>query len=247
MYVQRAPTKNHYWKIEDTKIIESMPHALGMIPIFEYPANNARLGAFEIVLPLLDAFNNVDSNRLDGVEQFVQALMLFHNVDITSDDYAKLRLEGAIKFKDIDPQYKAEIDYLTAELNQTQTQALIDEHLFERLANHKVGTFDVDQLFDYTGHRPPIVFDRDHFRQYGAPEIALHALSDSQGNSFLLLSGPEPALQWERMAASVERLTLSESIISALFYATVAFLYLNFLRSLVYGSFDSRSAFISLS
>lgn len=87
-----------------------------------------------------------------------------------------------------------------------QTQALIDEHLFERLANHKVGTFDVDQLFDYTGHRPPIVFDRDHFRQYGAPEIALHALSDSQGNSFLLLSGPEPALQWERMAASVERL-----------------------------------------
>ncbi|MDI9629147.1 MAG: PAC2 family protein [Acidobacteriota bacterium] len=86
-----------------------------------------------------------------------------------------------------------------------QTQALIDEHLFERLANHKVGTFDVDQLFDYTGHRPPIVFDRDHFRDYQAPEIALHALSDSQGNSFLLLSGPEPALQWERLAASVER------------------------------------------
>ena len=91
---------------------------------------NARLDAFEIVLPLLDAMNNVDSNRLDGVEQFIQALMLFHNVDITSKDYQELRAEGAIKFKDIDPQFKAEIEYLTAELNQTQTQTLID-HLYD--------------------------------------------------------------------------------------------------------------------
>ena len=40
-----------------------------IIPIFEYPANNARLGAFEIVLPLLDAINKTESNRLDGIEQ----------------------------------------------------------------------------------------------------------------------------------------------------------------------------------
>lgn len=35
-----------------------------MIPIFEYPANNARLGSFEIVLPLLDTINNIESNRM---------------------------------------------------------------------------------------------------------------------------------------------------------------------------------------
>lgn len=86
------------------------------------------------------------------------------------------------------------------------TQALIDDHLLDRLANHKVGNFDIDQLFDYAGHRPPIVFEHDHFRQYQAPEIALHRLTDSVGNAFLLLSGPEPSLQWERMVASVEQL-----------------------------------------
>ena len=70
------------------------------IPIIEYPANIvARLGAFEIVLPLLDAINTVESNRLDGVEQFVQALMLFHNVDINTEDFRQLRDEGAIKYK----------------------------------------------------------------------------------------------------------------------------------------------------
>ena len=136
-YIQRSDgaviysiyTKDRYFEIENqSMIVREEAQSLG-IPIIEYPANNARLGAFEIVLPLLDAINTVDSNRLDGVEQFVQALMLFHNVDISSDDFSKLRDEGAIKFKDIDPQYKAEIEYLTSELNQSQTQALVD-HLY---------------------------------------------------------------------------------------------------------------------
>lgn len=119
-------TRDHFYVVENTwTVIRSEPQILG-IPIIEYPANRARLGAFEIVIPLLDAINTVESNRLDGVEQFVQALMLFHNVDISSEDYEKLRAEGAIKFKDIDPQYKAEIEYLTAELNQGQTQTLMD-------------------------------------------------------------------------------------------------------------------------
>ena len=136
-YIQRSDgaviysiyTKDRYFEVENQSIIvREEAQSLG-IPIIEYPANTARLGAFEIVLPLLDAINTVDSNRLDGVEQFVQALMLFHNVDIFGDDFAKLRDEGAIKFKDIDPQYKAEIKYLTSELNQSQTQTLVD-HLY---------------------------------------------------------------------------------------------------------------------
>lgn len=136
-YIQRSDgaviysiyTKDRYFEVENqSMIVREEAQSLG-IPIIEYPANNARLGAFEIVLPLLDAINTVDSNRLDGVEQFVQALMLFHNVDISVDDFSKLRDDGAIKFKDIDPQYKAEIKYLTSELNQSQTQTLVD-HLY---------------------------------------------------------------------------------------------------------------------
>lgn len=125
-------TANHFYEIDNTWGIRKSEDQLLGIPIIEYPMNTARLGAFEIVLPLLDAINNVDSNRLDGVEQFIQALMLFHNVDISSDDYTKLRQDGAIKFKDIDPQLKAEIKYLVEEMNQTQTQTLID-HLYDTI------------------------------------------------------------------------------------------------------------------
>lgn len=123
-------TKNHYYEIKDNdEIVKDKAQVFGL-PIIEYPANPARLGAFEVVLPLLDAINNVDSNRLDGVEQFVQALMLFHNVDISSKDFADLKKEGALKYKDIDAQLKAEIKYLVEELNQEQTQTLVD-HLYE--------------------------------------------------------------------------------------------------------------------
>ena len=111
-------TADHYFEISDlSTVVKDEPQVFGL-PIIEYPVNKARLGAFEVVLPLLDAINNVDSNRLDGVEQFIQALLLFHNVDISAKDFADLKKDGALKYKDIDAQLKGEIKYLVEELNQ---------------------------------------------------------------------------------------------------------------------------------
>ena len=119
-----------YFEIVESKVVSYDTHILGEIPIIEYPLNMARIGAFELVIPLLDAINLTDSNRLDGVEQFIQALMLFHNVDISSEDFDELRERGAIKFKDIDPQLKAEINSLVSNLNQGETQTLVD-HMYQ--------------------------------------------------------------------------------------------------------------------
>ena len=118
-------TKNKFWKIIDNRIAEYRTHALGMIPIFEYPANNARQGAFEIVLPLLDAINTVASNRMDGIEQFIQAFIKFINCDINETDFKALKDLGAIKVKSSDGQ-RADVDIVTNELNQMQTQTLVD-------------------------------------------------------------------------------------------------------------------------
>ena len=107
-------------------IQESRPHALGMIPIFEYPSNNARLGAFEIVLPLLDALNDIESNRLDAVEQTVQAFIKFINCDITAEDFQALKDLGAIKVKSLDGQ-KADVDVVKTDLNQDQTHTLKED------------------------------------------------------------------------------------------------------------------------
>ena len=114
-----------YWKLVDDKVAESQAHTLGMIPIFEYPANNARLGAFEIVLPMLDAINTVASNRMDGVEQFIQAFIKFVNCDIDEEGFTALKEMGAIKVKSVDGTV-ADVSIVTQELNQQQTQTLVD-------------------------------------------------------------------------------------------------------------------------
>lgn len=87
------------------------------------------------------------------------------------------------------------------------SQAQVDEHLLNTLTHRKIGTFDVDQIMDYRGHRPPIDFDQDHYDNYVPPSMTLHEVVDKSGNPFLLLTGPEPALQWERVSATIEWLT----------------------------------------
>lgn len=119
-------TENTYFLVEEDLLIQSQPHALGMIPIFEYPANNARLGAFEIVLPLLDAINNITSNRMDGVEQVIQAFIKFINCEISKEEYEEFMSLGAIKVKSVDGA-NADVDVVTTDLNQTQTQTLKDD------------------------------------------------------------------------------------------------------------------------
>lgn len=120
-------SKFEYFEIVEGKVVKHEPHILGDIPIVEYPLNLARIGAFEIVLPLLDAINVTDSNRVDGVEQFIQALMVFYNIDISSEKYKELREEGAIKVQDIDPNMKAKVEYLVNNMNQGETQTLKED------------------------------------------------------------------------------------------------------------------------
>ena len=80
------------------------------------------------MLPLLDAINNVESNRLDGVEQIVQAFIKFINCDITKDEYEAFLEMGAIKVKSVDGA-PADVGVVTTELNQDQTQTL-SENLY---------------------------------------------------------------------------------------------------------------------
>lgn len=125
-------TRTRYYEIESDRIWVDAPNPLGEIPVIEYPANTARLGAFEIVLPLLDALNNVDSNALDDIEQTVQAILLLHNVDISNNDYTKLREQGALKFTDADPTMPGEVKYIIANLGVNETKVEADR-LYESI------------------------------------------------------------------------------------------------------------------
>lgn len=114
-------TDKMYFEVRGNGLVKAEPHDIGRIPIVEYPLNSSRLGAFEIVITQLDALNTLESNRMDGVEQFIQSLLMLKNVDINGDQFKELKEQGGICVP-----ADGDVKYLTQELNQTQTQTLAD-------------------------------------------------------------------------------------------------------------------------
>ncbi|WP_019871573.1 proteasome assembly chaperone family protein [Salinispora oceanensis] len=84
---------------------------------------------------------------------------------------------------------------------------LAREQLLTSLDARPVARFDLDQLFDYRSRRPVMTFVEDHWESYDAPTLELHLLRDDADTPFLLLTGPEPDLQWERFVAAVAGLS----------------------------------------
>ena len=109
------------------KVIGKEKHNFGMVTLVEYPCNPNYMGAFEPVVPLLDALNLTLSNKLDGIEQFIQALMVFDGVDISREDFLELKDLGAIKLPATQGTAGGrKLYYLNEQLDQSQTQTVID-------------------------------------------------------------------------------------------------------------------------
>jgi predicted ATP-grasp superfamily ATP-dependent carboligase len=83
---------------------------------------------------------------------------------------------------------------------------LATTHLLETLETELVASFDVDELLDYRSRRPMMTFKSDHFAAYEEPSLNLYAVRDATGTPFLLLSGLEPDLKWERFTTAVRLL-----------------------------------------
>lgn len=114
-----------------TEVIDVKPNPLKRIPIIEYYYNSVCMGAFEAVIPLLDAINELQSDRLDGVDQFIQSLLVFYNCELGSDEDGNtvtpemIRAMGAVFLKSIG-ENKADLKEISSQLDQSQTQVFID-------------------------------------------------------------------------------------------------------------------------
>lgn len=103
----------------DLMKLEEKPNTLGMIPIIEYPSENARLGAFEPVMSLLDALDELQSNRMDDIVQFVNSFLALLGADLDTETSKKLE-----ELKTLCLPEGADAKYLSATLNQADVQTL---------------------------------------------------------------------------------------------------------------------------
>ena len=113
--------------IKKGKVVSESIHAFGGIPIVEYPNNADRLSDIELVITMLDAVNEMQSNRVDGVAQFVQSWFKFKDCDIDEEIFKKMRMNGALVVKSTNGSSNADVSLLTQELNQEGTQVAKDD------------------------------------------------------------------------------------------------------------------------
>ncbi len=130
-----AYSDKQYFELEgkdfsSLKVVTAVPNRIG-IPIIEYINDDERMGCFERVISLLDALNEATSDRLNGLEQFVQAILWMNNCEIDKEQMKDLKDKLGLLTKS-EPGNPASVQYLTATLDQAQTQTLID-YLYEQI------------------------------------------------------------------------------------------------------------------
>ena len=129
-----AYTENAYYELEGSRgavrVVSEQPNRIG-IPIIEYKNDDERMGCFERVISLLDALNEATSDRVNGLAQFVQSILWMNNCEIDSEQMEQLKDKLGLLTRS-EPGNPASVQYLTATLDQAQTQTLID-YLYEQI------------------------------------------------------------------------------------------------------------------
>lgn len=99
---------------------EKKPHTFGAVPIVEYRNNSEMQGDFEQVTTLIDAYNLLQSDRINDKEQLVDAILVLSGFTMTQD-IANQLMESRI-LSNVPLDGKAE--YLVKSLNEADTDTL---------------------------------------------------------------------------------------------------------------------------
>ena len=75
---------------------------------------------------LLRFLNQISSDDLDGLDQFIQSLVVFVNNDVDAETFKQLMALGAVKVKSENASLPADVKLLVNELNHSNTKVVYD-------------------------------------------------------------------------------------------------------------------------
>lgn len=133
-WYKQCYTDTHQCVIRDGKVEGWSLHAFGGNPIVEYPNNSERISDIELVVTMLDAINEMQSNRMDSISQFVQSFMKFINCEIDAEKFKAMKDMGAFMIKSNNGDNKADVDIMSQELKQSEAQVAKNDLLDNAMA-----------------------------------------------------------------------------------------------------------------
>jgi len=108
-------------------LVEETPHYFGGVPLVEYWNDETETGDFEWVLPQIDGYDKLQSDRINDKEQFVDALLVLTGCTLDTDERGRspgqqLREDKALCL----PDSQAGACYLHNAMDESGNQILRD-------------------------------------------------------------------------------------------------------------------------
>lgn len=118
-----------YFEVKDdeVKYVEDAPNHFGEVPIVEYVENEERLGAFESVETLINAYNKAISEKANDVDYFADAYMKILGAILEEKDLVSIKDNRIINLA------SQQTDKLIVEFMEKPNADQTQEHLIERL------------------------------------------------------------------------------------------------------------------
>ena len=102
---------------------ERKPHYFNGIPLLEYKNNKKLMGDFEGVITLIDAYNKLQSDRVNDKEQLVDAFLLIVGQGLGDDEEEVTKtVEYLMENKIIELDKEGDAKWLVKQLNEEQTE-----------------------------------------------------------------------------------------------------------------------------
>ncbi len=120
LVVDKSMISYYILKQDNLKLISQEAHVFQEVPVIEYINNRDYLGDFEPVISLINAYNIIQSDRVNDREQLVDAILCFYGVKFTEEQMVELKEHRMISNIPID----GKIEYLIKTLNETDTDVL---------------------------------------------------------------------------------------------------------------------------
>lgn len=99
---------------------EDEPHAFGDVPIICYKNNPEYMGDYEPVISLIDAYNQLQSDRINDKEQLVNAILMFYGMDFDAEQAEELKVSRMLANIPTD----ARAEYLTKAMQEGDVDIL---------------------------------------------------------------------------------------------------------------------------
>lgn len=103
------------------------------LPLVEYSLNKNRVGVVELVISIGEALNVLQSNQMDDVVDFVNAYIVFENVDpvYILENIDKFKEKRTLAVKTTTPQSPAKVNILKQTLSHTEINSFFEIMLRE--------------------------------------------------------------------------------------------------------------------